>query len=686
MKSFVQDKKTIKFAIILLILTLIAEIFVFNYSSVFHLLGADYRKTELNFDDAVEISGFYRDGNGSLVMPPNTHQSVIEFKGLNQPVGTIGLIMETDVSKHKVWVHFSDSTWSSSYRWGTANADIINDNPGSKVIVCHFSGDTKDLRINFGETGKDKTMILQGIVLNMPVPFKFSFLRFFGIIALAVLIYVATMFAGMRLKLRDNFYNAKLIAWVMTVVMLCGAYSIIAMFRVHTVATFEEEFSREWGNQITQGLVDAFREGKVTLIDDPNDPQLVRLAELNNPYDWGERMAADIHTPWDHLYFEGKIYSYYGIAPVLTLFLPYNLFTGYYFPNVWAIFFYGTVGIIFLTKTYLVFMRKFFPNLPTGMFLAGLLILQVSSGIWYCFPTPNFYEIAQSSGFAAVTCGAYFLLSSNIIGDGKRSHWRLILSSSMLAMAVLCRPTLAVYCVVAVMIIAAGYLKLKREEGNTRNKTLIYFFDALMPFVVIGGIQMIYNYMRFGSVFEFGIQYSLTINDFTRAQYHTRFAMIGLYNFLLVFPNINSHFPFIHSAFDDLRPNGYYFVANRIAIGLFWRALPMFAYLYAGKALKYLPGDRRQKLITALLVGVGCVLAPLIIIFSIWESGYGVRYCVDFNWQMILGAFSIAFLVYTSVKGKNLKRHLYNLFIVSAALSLIVNLATVIDHVSGAFR
>lgn len=38
---------------------------------------------------------------------------------------------------------------------------------------------------------------------------------------------------------------------------------------------------------------------------------------------------------------------------------------------------------------------------------------------------------------------------------------------------------------------------------------------------------MIYNYARFGSVFDFGIQYSLTINDFTAAQYHTHFVLIG---------------------------------------------------------------------------------------------------------------------------------------------------------------
>ena len=40
---------------------------------------------------------------------------------------------------------------------------------------------------------------------------------------------------------------------------------------------------------------------------------------------------------WDHVYFDGKYYSYYGIAPVVLLFLPYHKLTGYYFPDSLAV-------------------------------------------------------------------------------------------------------------------------------------------------------------------------------------------------------------------------------------------------------------------------------------------------------------------------------------------------------------
>ena len=80
----------------------------------------------------------------------------------------------------------------------------------------------------------------------------------------------------------------------------------------------------EVGNQMTQELVDAFEKGQSELIYEPT-PELLAL---ENPYDWSQRDG--IEYSWDHLLFEDKYYSYYGIAPVLLLFLPYHMITDYY--------------------------------------------------------------------------------------------------------------------------------------------------------------------------------------------------------------------------------------------------------------------------------------------------------------------------------------------------------------------
>ena len=59
---------------------------------------------------------------------------------------------------------------------------------------------------------------------------------------------------------------------------------------------------------MTQELVDAFEAGQVSLLREAEQP----LLELENPYDWSQRLESGVDYAWDHLLYEGKYYSYYG--------------------------------------------------------------------------------------------------------------------------------------------------------------------------------------------------------------------------------------------------------------------------------------------------------------------------------------------------------------------------------------
>ena len=74
------------------------------------------------------------------------------------------------------------------------------------------------------------------------------------------------------------------------------------------------------------------------------------------------------------------------------------------------------------------------------------------------------------------------------------------------------------------------------------------------------------------------------------------------------------------------------------------------------------------------------MICPLIIIFSIWESGYGTRYCVDFAWQIILGALLICFLIFDRCK-ENTKRHLMKVMTAAGLISLVMNFIQVRTYV-----
>lgn len=673
--------------LIILCVALLLELLVFNFHS-YHLIFGGYEKTELPLTDA-GLSGGYTENDGAYRSNDGGNTVSIEYKNIGKRVGTVyvkcvlpdAYVDEKGVSHPKtdyinVSIDAKDETWAASYRGNVAKGQIIYGNERSQTIILDLSGEVSDLNIKL-TTEKGSTFTVESVTINKSQPMQFSLLRL-------LLITLITSFVYSMLKqpvFGESFENRRFETKA-AFILVTAVFVLLAM-RLTEITGNMTGYKNTSGNQITKEIVDAFRAGQTHLLATP--PK--ELLELDNPYDWSERIEKGVNGLWDHLLYDGKYYSYYGIGPVLLLYLPYNLITGYYFPSAESILNFGVVGIIFLSMLFYELIKRFFPRLSVNIAVFSLVILQLCSGIWYCFVYANFYEIAQASGFMFTCMGFYFLIRSSLIGEGRIDKLSLVASSFCLAMAVLCRPTLALYCIVAMIFVAFGYIKMrgcvKENGGSLVKESAKYLACALTCYVLIGGIQMAYNFMRFGNPLDFGIQYSLTINDFTRAEYHTDFAMIGFWNFLFAFPTVKPDFPFVFCNFSSLDVNGYYFIANYNAVGLIWRALPIFGYFGASRAYKKL--DKKKRLPAVLIIGASCVLAPLIIIFSIWESGYGVRYSADFAWQLIVGAMCVLFFLYELTdkdeKKADMRKMITIFFAVSVIVALAVNFGMIYDYI-----
>ena len=129
----------------------------------------------------------------------------------------------------------------------------------------------------------------------------------------------------------------------------------------------------------------------------------------------------------------------------------------------------------------------------------------------------------------------------------------------------------------------------------------------------------------------------------------------------------------------DLDVNGYYFTATNNGCGLFFRALPMFALFLAPSALKHIKKENRA-IITVLFLAVS-VVAPFTVIFSIWESGYGVRYMVDFAWQMLMCAIFVIFMLYNHTEHEETKRIYRYAMLISMILCVIVSFALTYSYI-----
>ena len=642
-----------------ILIVLLLEAVVFNFNS-YHLWKGGYDEAALDLTQA-NITGMTQ-GSGGLVS--NGESASIEFPTVDQKVGIIRLDLKGTAYKTDYSIDFTDETNASYYmRQGLVQGSVFNDIEQTKYVVCDFSGKVGKLKINL--TGlKDNVVTLSGVTLNADYPTHFSYLRFFLILGGIAFVWLFKRSVKFRTPIGSQLYNTKAVTAAVIIVVV-----LISMILSSVNIDLSRDFSMNTGNQITQEVVDAFESGNIELKDKPND----KLLNMENPYDWSARVEQNVDAKWDHVLYNGKYYSYYGVGPVILLYLPYHLITGHYFPSLISVLIFNTLALIFLGMTFFKLMKKFFKDIPLSMYTAALVIIYAACGVWYCTVMANFYEIAQSSGFCFTVLGAYFLVSSNVIGDDKEaiSPLRAALSSLFLAIAVTCRPTTAIWCVVAVLFIVVGVLKLRRLKSE-KPAYVKYLLCALLPFVVIGGLQMLYNHARFGSFTDFGIAYSLTINDFTHTEFHTQLSAIGFFDYLLAPPSFSGEFPYVQTTLSKLGVNGYYFIATDNGCGLLYRALPMFFLFGSPFALKYVDKDKRR--LTAILFCAVAFVAPFIIIASIWESGYGVRYMMDFAWEMMVCAFFVMFMFYRNLRGKDAKRIYEHILLISMFAAIFVNL------------
>lgn len=608
-----------------------------------------------------------------LVSEPGVDAS-IEFFEVGFPVHTltVELAMPQDLAKTTVYVDITDET-SKNYRYNVAQIEIINGNKRSQTMDCQFSGKVGALRLRF-PVGDTQSITVEKVVINKPVAFQFSLLRLLVLLLAALLIYACFFAPGLRKSCAQDQNACKNLCFYVTLVCIVFTFLVSTPYLLQYTGTPLEELRSETGNQITKELVDAFAAGQVALLEEP-DPILL---ETDNPYDWGERNASGAKVLWDHCLYNGKYYSYYGIGPVLFLFLPYHLLTGFYFPNSWAVMLFAVLGILMLSKLFMQIVKRWFPSLPLRFLLLGLVTLQASCGIWFSLARPLFYELAISSGFFCLVTGVYLLVTSDLFHPERTRYFKLFAASFFLGLAVLCRPTLAAYCAALLPAFLYGFWKIRQEK----KQWLRYLLCAFAPLGGWAALQLLYNYLRFDSFFDFGIQYSLTINDFTRSQFHPQFVIVGLFAFLFAAPALEPRFPFLFSEFQSLNLNGYYFVddrhTNAIALGLFFRALPAFAYLFAPRAYR-LSGKNKS---AAAILGAFCLGAPLVILYSVWESGYAVRYTADFSWQMLMGAFFVAFTVYHALHSAAMKKLAERLFACAALASVLVCLAQVYSFIN----
>lgn len=183
---------------------------------------------------------------------------------------------------------------------------------------------------------------------------------------------------------------------------------------------------------------------------------------------------------------------------------------------------------------------------------------------------------------------------------------------------------------------------------------------------------MVYNYARFGSVFDFGNAYQITVADTSQYSFSLLKLFPAAWHYFLQPPEIDCLFPYIHPAYDDLRSYGGY-IYNTINISA--AAIPA----SAGVLLAFRTGwnDRYGKIMCRTVPAV-CLLMAF---FEICFAGVHIRYAADILFPLLVfGAVMLCRFVGERLENGGSLALSYTLASGAMLVSLLTGLALMFDN------
>lgn len=382
----------------------------------------------------------------------------------------------------------------------------------TKTIRVNPSGEVTSLQITATEEDQPNSDIT--VEVNKPIPFDIRGKRVLAMVAMFLIAFAVCASSPLS---RNRYDASRLFPVAIGAISAFGLFVLCAKSAV-PLDTPGYEHHHEYF-ELAQALV----AGQTSLLAEPS-PELLAL---DNPYDTTTRIASGAPYLWDHAYFNGHYYVYFGALPAIVYYLPFYLATaGGELPN-WI-----AVGISYTLFTEaLVFLlfnccKKWFPKASQASFLLAFLTLLLGSWALHSAQSPDLYNVPISLGAACSTWGITFLVKA--ISSRRVNPLHACLGTALLSLTILCRPQMLIFGIVA---IALATFSLREPETRKANAKAISV--ALIPVAIIAAIAGAYNYSRFGSPFDFGANYNLTTNDMTHRGWNVERLPLAFFAYLV---------------------------------------------------------------------------------------------------------------------------------------------------------
>lgn len=396
------------------------------------------------------------------------------------------------------------------------------------------------------------------------------------------------------------------------------------------------------------------------------------LAELENPYDFDARYEASNGGAnpifWDHAFYEGKYYCYFGVVPAILFYAPFELATGQWLDTASLVVLLGVafVGAASLLA-YRIVMRYFHSTATLASLTATLLFFFAGSNVVYLVFVARFYSVPILTSLVLTFLGLWFWMGArkrrtgiNFPMEPHRRHGHaengavglslphLAAGSFCMALNMGCRPQFMLACFLAIPLF---WNEISRERLLFSRKGAVATLVSLAPFVAVLTPLLWYNHIRFGSILDFGSNYNLTGFDMTHYDQRIMLTPILLFYYLLQPINPSFSFPFIETT-DMPRPVGWAPMEPMFG-GYFW-LVPMATLIFLLPKAK---GELQRRRLWAVCI-YAVAFAAFVLLVDTRTAGVTQRYFGDFGWYLML----VAALVMLSIQAQkhaetNLSHH-----------------------------
>lgn len=520
--------------ILFLVISLLAELFLFNYKHWLTIQNHEVIPEQISLGDAYVPNGdgTYSSGEGDYS---------ISVPGLDLELKSVYFhltIPDQDPTLPSVTTIYQSATDDGhSFEYGLPAKELWSNQPKSRYYTYHLYGNCTGLR--FLPDLEPCSSISIEIRLNPVVPLWFSFLRMAGLYFVLCFLYLfrpsSSVYHISYLRISTPLRTAMLA--LLFLAHIAVFWKLTGLDPSYTGGI--PEHHRQY-----QKLAEALREGSVALLEKPAEAFL----SMTNPYDLDYRRDILIRNNatylWDTAYFEGKYYVYFGVVPALLFHFPYHVLTGGALSNHIAVFFSLALLLLGMIGALHEILKKWFPGLSLGTWFLTTETFLLGSNLIYMAKRPDLYHLPIVTGLALGMLGLFCFLRAD--GKDRISLKYLAAGACLTALTVGCRPQLILFAVFPV-ILFRKYLFCRdfyrKKEGRQA------MIAAAVPVILVAAFLMYYNYARFGSVFDFGASYNLTTNDMRYRGWVWGRIPLGLFVYLVQPMRLITEFPFTEALY-----------------------------------------------------------------------------------------------------------------------------------------